>query len=435
MEPNSRPGRPPPRSPLFRRRGLTLVISAGLISLTGDWVLLVGLPFFVYRLTGSALATSGVFLAGLIPPIVVGSVAGVFVDRWSRKRTMVVTNLVLAAGLLPLLFVHAAAQLWVLYAVIVFEASVDPFFGPAEGALIPQLVPAEELVAANGAYAAARQLARLLGAAAGGLVIGFLGLDGVVAVDALSFVGSSGLLVFVFEGGRQRLREAALGAATLVARLRSVVVEWRSGLAVAWRSPRARVVLAFAMLLGVGEGVFAALAAPFLVGLLRANGAEYGLFFSLQAVGGIAGGVVAGTALRARRPERVLPWAFVAFAVLDGALFNYPLIAPQILPAFLIVGFVGVPATIGIAAFSSLQQTAVDDVYRGRFLGSVNAAMGLTMVLGAVLAGTLAPLLGVIPLLELQVVGPLLGGLWVWRVERRSSPPARVPADAERTAR
>ncbi|MCI4319077.1 MAG: MFS transporter [Thermoplasmata archaeon] len=428
------PSDPRLRAPLFRRRGLTLLIAAGLISQTGDWVLLVGLPFFVYRLTGSALATSGVFLAGLVPPIVVGTVAGVFVDRWSRKRTMIATNLVLAAGLVPLLFVHSAAQLWLLYVVIVFESCVDPFFGPAEGALIPQLVPPEELVGANGAYAGARQVSRLLGAATGGLVVGLLGLLGVVAVDSLSFVASAALLAFISEGGRTILRDATVKVATLVARLRAVVVEWKAGLAVAWESPRAREVLAFAMLLGLGEGVFAALAAPFLVGILSADGAEYGLFFSLQAVGGVAGGVVAGTALRARRPERVLPWAFVAFAVLDGLLFNYPLVSPRILPAFLIIGFVGVPSTIGIAAFSSLQQTAVPDEYRGRFLGSANAALGFTMVIGAVLAGTLASVVGVIPLLELQVVGPLLGALWVWRAERNGSAGARSRTTTERAA-
>jgi Na+/melibiose symporter-like transporter len=419
---------------LLRRRGLTLLISAGLISQTGDWVLLVGLPFFVYRVTGSALATSGVFLAGLIPPILLGSVAGVFVDRWSRKRTMIVTNLVLALGLVPLLFVHTAAQLWLLYAVIVFESCIDPFFGPAEGALIPQLVSADELVAANGSYAAARQVSRLLGAAIGGLVIGLFGILGVLTVDSLSFVASAGLLVFISERGQGLLRTGAFRAATWLGQLRDVVVEWRSGLAVAWATPHARVVLVFAMLLGVGEGVFAALAAPFLVGVLRADGAEYGLFFSLQAVGGIAGGIVAGTALRGRRPERVLPWAIVGFAALDGLLFNYPLVTTRILPAFMIIGFVGVPSTIAIAAFSSLQQTAVDDSYRGRFLGSLNAAMGLTMVMGALLAGTLAPVVGVIPLLELQVAAPLLGGLWVWRGEGKSSADALARTTRERTS-
>ena len=72
---------------------------AGLISQAGDWVLLIGLPIYVYILTRSLLATSITFAAGIIPQIVLGSVAGVFVDRWNRRRTLVVANLLLAVAL------------------------------------------------------------------------------------------------------------------------------------------------------------------------------------------------------------------------------------------------------------------------------------------------------------------------------------------------
>ena len=63
----------------------------------GDWVLFVGLPFEIYRLTGSTLATGGMVLAMLVPRIVLGSVAGVYVDRWDRRRLMIMVNLLLAA--------------------------------------------------------------------------------------------------------------------------------------------------------------------------------------------------------------------------------------------------------------------------------------------------------------------------------------------------
>jgi hypothetical protein len=67
-------------SPL-RRRGFALLWSGGLVSDLGDWTLLVGLPVFVFQLTGSALTTSTIFVAELIPALVVGQVGGVLVDR------------------------------------------------------------------------------------------------------------------------------------------------------------------------------------------------------------------------------------------------------------------------------------------------------------------------------------------------------------------
>src|SRR5512133_2770355 len=119
---------------LRRTPDLRLLLGAGLVSLTGDWLLGVGLAYAVYALTGSTLASAATLLSSFVPQMVVGSVAGVFVDRWDRKRTMVVANLLLAGGLLPLLLVTGADRIWVVYAVLATQSCVEVFFGPAEQA-------------------------------------------------------------------------------------------------------------------------------------------------------------------------------------------------------------------------------------------------------------------------------------------------------------
>src|ERR671938_1768072 len=129
----------------LRRRDFALVWLAGLISMMGDWVLFVALPIYVYQLTGSALATSVMFASQMVPALLLGSVAGVFVDRWDRKRTMVVANLLLAFGLLPLFAVRSAEWLWLVYLVGFVESAIVQFFKPAERALLPQLVAEEHL--------------------------------------------------------------------------------------------------------------------------------------------------------------------------------------------------------------------------------------------------------------------------------------------------
>ncbi len=78
--------------------------------MTGDWMLSVGLVYTVYDVTGSTLASAGALMAAFVPQVVTGLFAGVFVDRWSRARTMVVGNLLMAVGITPLLLVHGARR-------------------------------------------------------------------------------------------------------------------------------------------------------------------------------------------------------------------------------------------------------------------------------------------------------------------------------------
>jgi hypothetical protein len=107
-----------PNLALLRRPDFRLLWTAGLVSRTGDWILVVGLPYFVFRLTGSTLATGTMFIAGRAPRIVLGSIAGVFVvDRWDRRRTMALANVAMALGLLLLLLVDSAERLWIVYVV------------------------------------------------------------------------------------------------------------------------------------------------------------------------------------------------------------------------------------------------------------------------------------------------------------------------------
>lgn len=90
---------------VLRRRDFALLWFGGLVSVAGDWVLYAALPFFVYERTGSTVATAGMIVASLTPAVLLGSFAGVFVDRWNRKRVLVATNLMQAAVVSSLVLV------------------------------------------------------------------------------------------------------------------------------------------------------------------------------------------------------------------------------------------------------------------------------------------------------------------------------------------
>src|SRR4051794_13022419 len=110
---------------LVHHRDFSLVWTAGLISMMGDWVLWIVLPIRVYELTGSSLATAGLVASIVGPRIVFGSFAGVFVDRWDRRRTMMFASLGQAAVIIPLLLIDTSGTIWVAYPVLAVAATLS----------------------------------------------------------------------------------------------------------------------------------------------------------------------------------------------------------------------------------------------------------------------------------------------------------------------
>src|SRR5579862_4580826 len=237
------------------RRDLRLVLSAGIISLTGDWVLTIGLIYRVYAVTGSTVASALTMASSFAPQVLLGAVAGVFADRWDRKRTMIVANLLLAAGLLPLLLVHGVGQVWIVFAVMFAEGAVKQFFSPAEQALVPRLVPDEELLAANALNGQVSSASRLAGSAIGGVLVAAGGLGAVTLADAASFVASAVLLTLVRASGRAAAvagspARAGSGAAVR-GRIAEIGDELRDGLRLSSRHRVLRTLMIFALVTSV----------------------------------------------------------------------------------------------------------------------------------------------------------------------------------------
>jgi Na+/melibiose symporter-like transporter len=391
---------------LAAHRDYRLLLTAGLVSLTGDWVLTIGLTFSVYALTGSTLASGAMVLAAFAPQLL-GSLAGVFVDRWNRKITMVVTDVLLAVGLLPLLLVHDASRVWIVYLVALWESSVEQFFTPAERAAVPHLVDEDELVAANGANGQIQGIARLVGSALGGVAAGFGGLTAVAVVDGASFLVSAGLLVLIRalpkapERGEVRQRLAAVGQ------------EWRAGIQVVLRKPLLRLIFVFLAVTSIGEGVVTTLFAPFLTGVLHAGAAAYGVILALQAVGGIAGGLAVAAYGHRWSPRTLVGVGAVLFGGIDLLLFLYPLVGHALWPAGVLITVVGIPGAAMVAGYTSTLQAGTDDRHRGRVFGAVATTSGATSLIGIAAAGLLGGVLGVVPVIAIQGVAYVLAGVLV----------------------
>ncbi len=395
---------------VLRQRDFGLLWWGGLISMIGDWMLRIALPAYVFQLTGSALATGAMFIAGQLPQLLLGSVAGVFVDRWERKRTMVVANLLMMIGLLPLMLVQSVEWLWVVYLVSFWQSCIGQFFGPAENALLPTLVAEDQLVTANSLNALNNNLARLIGPALGGALGLSLGLAGIALLDALTFAIAAGMIALIATPERAVVARPT-GDVSVKGRWIAVWEEWRAGLGVVAHSPTLRLLFTIIALWAFGEGIMSVLFVPFVTEVMKGQALELGWLMSAQAIGGLAGSAVIAK-IGERIPPAVLlgPCSFL-FGLIDLVIFNYSLFFPSFLLGILLFILVGVPGAGGFASLISLLQTSVSDDFRGRLFGAFTTTFGLVALLGMGVATALGDVVGILPLISIQGIAPMVAGV------------------------
>jgi predicted MFS family arabinose efflux permease len=384
------------------------VLSAALVSQAGDWILLTGLLYHVYVLTGSTVASALTMLSSFLPQVLLGPLAGVFADRWDRRLTMILADLLLAAGLLPLLAVGGRDQIWIVFAVLIWEGAIAQFFSPAQLAMIPRLVPEEQLVAANALSGQVTDLSRLAGSGLGGIIVAAAGITGVTLADAASFLASAALLALTRTSGAVPREQEMPGRP---GRLAAIGRELGDGLRLATRDRLLRALMIFGLVTGVGEGIVATLIAPFIRHVLHGSSEAFGLLLAAQAIGGIAGGAVAVSLGPRVRPARLFSYGAVALGLVDLATFLYPLGYVAVWPAVVGSVLAGLPVALTVAGMMTLFQQGTADSYRGRVFGAYGAVQGLAILAGTLAGGLLARPLGIIAVISVQGAAYLAAGV------------------------
>jgi DHA3 family macrolide efflux protein-like MFS transporter len=166
-----------------------------LISLFGDRVNQIALGAFVYEVTDSPLALALTFLVGTIPNLLFSPFAGVYVDRWEQKQLMVVSDILRAAFVL-LIPVAVLINVWLAYPLVFAVTTVSIFFRPARQAVLPRIVPDDDLLVANSAMWVGETLADIPSYALAGLFVVFLASSLPLAFwfDAATYLASAALL-------------------------------------------------------------------------------------------------------------------------------------------------------------------------------------------------------------------------------------------------
>ena len=139
----------------------------------GDALTNLALLLTAQRLTGSTAAVATTAIAIALPTLLFGLVAGAYVDRWNRKRVMIVSDLFRTSFVLAFLLVTTADRMWILYVVAFIQASLGTFFNPAKSAYLPRIVGPDHLISANSVSQMTQIVLGLIGTAAAGVIAAF----------------------------------------------------------------------------------------------------------------------------------------------------------------------------------------------------------------------------------------------------------------------
>ena len=385
---------------VLRQRNFGLLWIGQNISMVGDWVLFVSLPFYIYALTGSTLATGIMFIVQTLPRLFFGSVAGVFVDRWNRKHTMVVVNLIQALILIPLFLVRSRDLIWIIYLCAFSDSLVSQFFNPAQTAIIPMLVAEKDLLSANSLNSMSQELTRLVGPALGGLLFGVLGIGSVITLDLISFLISATLLaLIVVPAGLSAAKPVEEGADESGRRIMHGVVrvwqEWQAGMRLVKKEQTVSAIFIIIGIAMVGEGIIEVLLAPYVERILHGTPQVLGWLMSAQAVGGILSALLIPRLSKIIRPGRLMGICGLTFSTVIVVIATIPLI-PVILPLIVIAGAGAIGFFIPMI---TLLQTTVDNAYQGRIFGALNAIQAIAMLIGMGTASGLGDRIGIVPLM------------------------------------
>ena len=165
------------------------------ISLFGDRVNQIALAAFVYETTDSPFAVALTFFAGMVPNLILSPIAGAYVDRWEHKEVLVVSDVLRAACVL-LLPVAILINVWLAYPIVFLITTISIFFRPARQAILPRVVPEEDLLPANSAMWVGETLADVVNYPLAGLFVVFLAASLPVAfwLDAVTYLASAVLI-------------------------------------------------------------------------------------------------------------------------------------------------------------------------------------------------------------------------------------------------
>lgn len=361
-------------------RTFVLIWLGQVVSMLGSGLTNFGLGVWVYERTGSVTDFTLIFFCGTLPGLLLSPFIGVLVDRWDRRMVLLLSDLGAALGTVALvtLLMTDSVALWHIYAIVAFSTVFMAFQFPAYGASVTLLVPKKHLGRASGMTQLGASAARIIAPLLAGVLMPFVRLEGLIAIDLATFIFAAVTLLVVriprpersaagqAAGGGSFLRQAAFGWQYLKMR------------------PALLSLLAFFAVLNLFFAMSQVLTTPLVLSV--AGPAQLGLVLSLGSAGALAGGLLMSTW---GGPARRI-WGVLGFSpllglalILIGASSWIPLIAAGVFLLFFLVPIIN-------GSDQALWQSKVEPDIQGRVFAMRQLLSQFTTPIAFLAAGPLA---------------------------------------------
>ena len=354
-------------------RDFRLLWAGSLVSALGSWLLILAIPAHIFLVTGSLRATGLTLAAEYLPILVLGPVAGVFTDRWDRRRLMIATNLFSAAAVAVMLLSTSPGRYWVLYLALIAENSGFVLYAPAWQARIPAIVGTGPMLSsANTLNSVSGGTVRLIGGPLGGILLTAYGVKWLICADALSYLLSAAAMFMTSKtDSKPADRKTTISDVT-----RDLI----AGARVLRRQPVTRALLPVMVIYLAANASLSAVLIP--LGVQRLGGSEHtGFLLASLGAGFLIGGPVIRRLLDRVQPRNLLTASLTATAAAYFLLFTSSSLTTA-LPAAVAVGMFGSMSLV-------IPQTAMQRVIPNAVLGRVSAVF-LTAEAAATLTGAAA---------------------------------------------
>ncbi len=368
---------------VLKKRDFFFLWLGQIISQIGDRLGQMSLIGFIYlRAPGSPLEIAKILSFTIIPVFLIGPIAGVYVDRWDRRRTLYACDLLRAALVLiiPLFLFYKKGLIWV-YLTIFFVFSISRFFVPAKLSIIPDLVPKKDYLLANSLTHITGMIAATVGFGISGLLVEWLGAKSGFYLDALSFLVSGILIFLIAKKTSVSVSLKKVGKEIVEVIRKSVAAELKEGFLYFVKKKDIRFTAGIIFTLWAALGSVYVVFIVFVQNTLHSATKDLGLLIMFLGVGLFLGSLVYG-----RFGQRFSHYKIIFVSlVLSGSMLVVLALTIHRYPYFMTAAGLSLLLGVLIAPIMIASNTIVHNVSDNDMMGKVFSSIEIVMHLGFLL--------------------------------------------------
>ena len=365
---------------VLKNRNFFLLWLGQIISQLGDRLGQMALIAFVYlRAPGSTLQIAKILSFTIIPVFLIGPLAGVYVDRWDRRRTMYVCDFLRCLLVLAIpLFLFYTKSLGPVYLIIFITFSIGRFFVPAKLSIIPDLVDKQDLLIANSLVNTTGMIAAILGFGASGVLVEWLGAKSGFYLDSLSFLISGTLIFLISKRFTAVMNFKEVGKEIIEVIRKSVFQEIKDGVLYFINKKDIRFTAGIIFALWSALGAVYVVVIVFVQKTLHSATKDLGFLVMFLGIGLFLGSLVYG-----RFGQRVSHYKIIfASLVAGGIMLVIFALGISYYPNFILAAFLSLCLGLIIAPIMIASNTIIHNVSDNEMLGKIFSSLEIVMHLG-----------------------------------------------------